>query len=258
MPAFGTHIGGPVKQKLLKRRQNNRSWFGDLPIGMNDPDYVHYLNDFKTTADYTSGDWTLTEVGTGSQAISTSATAGVNGIMVLTTGGTTGNSENLQNSIYSAKCDATLTANTHTLQSFKRTWFEASVAMSNVATCDMFVGLSISNTTLGTPTECAGFTMTTGGATVSCISALASTVTTISAETGGSTNAFSATAATYMTLGFVFDSANSIHYYINRNFIGTSTTNLPAAALSPAFYIETHSGNARTLSIDYFYWTKNR
>lgn len=233
----GTHLTAPVKYAAKKTNSNQLEWYGNLPVGI-DPDFPLEYNDFKVAGDYSTTNTTLTLVGTGTAAVGTATN--VNGLLSLvTTNGNGPDSNNLQSKQLTWKLEAN-----------KKLWFESNVSISNVSDVDMFIGLSIASTTLLTATEYVGFRVTTGAATIAAQTCLASTITTV-------TTGQSAVAGTLVKLGFQFDQ-NVVKFYINRSYVGQSTTNLPTAALAVSANVTANSANARTMVIDYWFVSKER
>lgn len=254
MPARGSHFTGPVRHAPKKSNSHPREWYRELPVGMNDPDYTHYFVDFLKATDYSTSDWTLSLVNTGTAAVGT--TTNVNGVLTLATSGASGDLDNLQLKQDSWVLDTADGADS----AGKRLWFETSVQPSNVADVDLFVGLSeIQTNVISTSQNYVGFRMTNGAATLAYQTCASNTQTSKTLAVGSGA-AQSLTTSAYTKLGFVFYNGGAVDFYVNRAYILTITTNIPAAAtgLAPVFEIKTNSANARNVLIDYLYIAKER
>lgn len=234
MPA-GTNFLGPVSH-MTRNDYTPRQWFGGLPIGES-PDYCVQFNDYVKATDYSTTDYTLTLVGTGTAAVST--TSAENGALVLTTTNSSSDSNSLQ-----AKQEA------WKLVAGKQLWFECKVQTSNVADVDLFIGLASTDTTPLDATDRVGFRMTNGAATLNYETSVGGTAT--SATTGQSL-----VAATSATLSIWWDGA-TLRFFVNRNLVVATQTNVATAAMALTAHIKTNSANARTATIDYFFVAKER
>lgn len=96
-------------------------------------DYYEYFNDFLNTGDYASGDWTTTNAGSGTIAVSTGAAGG---ILVLTGGSADDALIVVQNKIEGFKFVAG-----------KKLAFQARFKLSDVTQSDAVIGLQITDTT---------------------------------------------------------------------------------------------------------------
>lgn len=249
MPQLGTHISHPLKYKAQKVNSNGKEWFSNLTIG-NDPDFTVFMNDYLKASDYSTADTTLTLVGTGTAVVNTTSND-INGVLLITTGAANGpDSCNLQNKGANVKFDASVGSNNAALAG-KRLWFETALAVSNVADVDLFIGLSQISTTIQSANDRAGFRMTNGAATVALEASLGGV---LKSQASGQ----SLVAATQTMLGMRYDGGNAIHYYINRNWVGTATVDIPTADLAYGIYVASNSANARTASVDYWFIAKER
>lgn len=192
------------------------------PIG-----FQRYRNDFHN---YVAGDWTITEVGTGSQALTNEA----GGVLLLTTGGTENNGVN-----YNLKGEP------FKLASGKSLWYEARVKVSEAVQSDFLVGLSITDTEmLGGVTDGVYFRKVDGSASVAFVTEKNSTETSTAAV-------HTAVDATYVRLGFWFDGNGSVFAYVDGVLVATHTTNIPDdEELTVAFHITTGEAAAKTFSVD--------
>lgn len=282
MPNFGTHLSGPIRHTTRFRDQGDRAWFRDLPVGMNDPDFVHHFVDYIKVNDYVTTDYTFSSSGTGGGAIAATSSSAVmtgaalpgqpvlsganygvpwSGALILTTGSTAGNYANVQNKVLNWLLDPSIVANNHPAQTSKKLWFETAVWVDTSATdVDAFIGLSETQTNLvGLSQNYVGFRIRNSGNTVNFVSSTANVVTSSTAFAPQGSVTTSIQPNTLVKLGFVFDNSNSINYYVNRNFVGTSGPGtFPTSPLATSLQITTNSANNRTMLVDYFYVCKTR
>lgn len=261
MPNNGSHLSGPVRHTTRLRSQSERAWFRELPIGMNDPDFVHQFVDFVNVTDYSTTDYTLGSSGTGTSAAVNTSSSAANGALQLQTGSTAGNYASVQNKALAWLLDRTLVANTHANQSHKRLWFEAQftadVAFNDV---DTFVGLSETQANIvGLSQNFVGFRVQNGSALLRYQSSTAG-VTTSQTVSAGSANSVSLVPGQMVRVGFMFDNANNVDFYINRNFMGrVGSAAIPSSPLALSVMIATSSSaQSRGLTLDYMYACKTR
>jgi hypothetical protein len=273
MPQFGSHLTGPIRHTTKYRDQSNRAWFQNLPVGMNDPDFVNDFIDFTKAGQYSTTDYTLSSSANGSlstAAVNTSGTnnigssaQSVNGALLLQTGSTAGNFTNVQNKVLAWILDRSLVPNIHSLQSAKQLWFEAafSADLSN-SDVDCFVGLSeIQNSIIGSAglsQNYIGFRVTNGAATLAMVASTAGSVSKLTTSVG-SGNSNSIALGTLTRVGFVFSGSNNVDFYVNRNYMNSlQITNLPTSPMAVAFQICTNSAVNRSMVVDYVYCSKVR
>lgn len=290
MPNFGSHISGPIRHTTRTPDQSERGWFQDLPVGMNDPDFVHDFVDYKKVQDYNTTDWTLSSSGTGgSVAVSTSSSAvatgaslpllpvlmGANygntysGTLLMQTGSTAGNYSTIQNKAVHWLLDGTIVSGLlgtggHPVQSSKKMWFECAFT-ADVSAPDVGVFAGISDTqanpvVLGQ--NYVGFKIVNGGSTINFVSSTGGVVTSSTSFSINQTNAIQLTTGSMLKLGFVF-TGNNIQWYASngsgRNFVGQFANGVfPTAPLTTTFQIQTNSANNRAMLVDYFYGCRVR
>lgn len=211
---------------------DSKQFLNYMPVS-SDPDYVRFVRDFIAPADYSTTDTTLTLVGTGTAATSTSIE---NGALVLTTTNSSSDSNNLQWKNASFKC-----------ASGKPLWFSCKAQVSNVSDVDFMVGLAVLDTTALDAVDRIVFRMSNGAATLNYES--------VSSGASSSTGAtgVSLVAATDATFEFYWDGSSTLRFFVNRQLVKTLQANIPTAALTPTFHIKTNSANARSANIDYVY-----
>jgi hypothetical protein len=215
-----------------------------------DPSQYHtYMEDFDAflLTDGTAAQWTVTAASTG-----TAALTAVNGGALLLTAANT--DEDL--------IQAQRTTATWLPEAGKKTFFKARLKVSTAALTDIFIGLSVIDTSLiaasalGT-TECMGFFKAATDTTLSFYNRLNGTT--------GSTSATSiGTVAdnTYFTVGFYYDGVDKVYYAFNDVIYGSvsgSATYLPNTVMSPAVAIaQEGTDGANTGTIDYIFVAQER
>jgi hypothetical protein len=183
-----------------------------------DPTRFHtYFNDFN---EYVAGDWTITETGSGSRAVTDVAF----GALTVTNASGGSDANYLQK-----KGESFL------LTSGKQAWFKTRLNMSHATTADVVVGLQITDTTPLDATDGIYF-----------LKPAAATVWNVVCRkdaTTGSTSATSiatAVASTNMSLGWYYDGKSAVKYFIDDVHTGTldgSSTYLPDTELTVSFGI---------------------
>lgn len=261
MPNFGTHLSGPLAHTIRFRDQSERAWYRDLPIGTNDPDAVHHFVDFVQVDDYNTTAYTLSSSGTGTSAAVNTSSSAINGTLLIQTGSTAGNYATVQNKAVSWLLDRSLAANTHALQSAKKTWYEASFSVDTTSTdVDCFIGLS---ETQANPVQLSqnyiGFMVSNTGNTIKMVSSTAGVATSSTAFPLGTGTSQTISANGQVKVGFLFTEANNVMFYINRTFMGQFTAgSLPSCPLAETMQVRTNSATNRFMLVDYFYVCKTR
>ncbi len=230
---------GPVLNRVLEN--GSREWFSNLPVSSG-PDYVVYFNDFLVAQDYAAADWviTTTEAGAGS-ATEALAADELNGALLLTNDAADDDLDSLQ-----------LTEENYKLTSGKRLWYETKCKVSDADQCDLFMGLSITDTTPLDSSDRVGFRITDGSASIVCKNAKDSTETSTASGSSASDD-------TYVTLGFYWDGVSKIKYFVNRALAATHTTNVPDDEnLCVTMHIQNGEAVAKTLTVDYLYVCQER
>jgi len=206
------------------------------------PDPTRFITHFEDFINYTAADWTVTAVGTG-----TSALTDVNGgVLLTTTSAASGDSR------YSQKIGRGFLMATN-----KRTFFKARVAIDNVLTSTMILGIQ-NNTTTPKP----GASSTDG---IFFFKNSANQID-IHARKDNSTGATSVTNIasmvnnTYIELGWYYDADGVLHYSVDgveRGVVNIANF-FPDAQLSMSFGFETNTTAARSGSIDYIFVAQER
>lgn len=182
---------------------------------------------------FVGGDWTETKVNTGTTTISTTKVSALN----TTTSGASGDSNNLQR-----------IAPTAIVAAGKRYWFESTFQVDDATNAQWALGLSVTNTTLGTPTTSILFSKASGGTSVNFVTSNSSTSTT-------QTGVLTMVAGVDYKFGFIANGASSVDYYINDVKIGTVSTQLPAvgSVLRQSYLIKAGTAAARTALVSTLY-----
>lgn len=191
--------------------------------------YVTFFDDFVR---YNTGDWTITKIGAGTNAL----TNAHGGQLLITTSALSGDS------VHHDKVG----------ESFlfalgRQAFFEARVALSDVSATDFYVGLHITDTTPLDVTNGVYFQKANGSAVVNLYSEKGNVQTTALA-------AATMVNATFVRLGFYWDGKADIKAYVDGVHVGTLTpsTLLPdVQTLCASFGIQTNAAAAKTLTVDY-------
>lgn len=196
-----------------------------------DPAVGHlYFNDFYDLP--VAANWTITVVGAGSAVAQAD---GAGGLITFTTD--TGGSDAVQ---------IQKIGNAFKLTTAKPLWFEAKLKLNDVTLPKLFVGMSITDTTLiAGISDGVFFEKVTTGAAV-----------TLNTEKGSSktTTATIATMVidTFMKFGFYFDGAGSVQYFIDGVYKGVATLHIPDDQyLVPSVAVMNGSGASKVLTLDY-------
>lgn len=209
-------------------------------FGLPDPTEWHvYFNDFDV---YAAGDWTVTETGSGSRAVTA-----VDGGALLITNAAADNDRN----------EFQLPVASFLLAAGKRAFFKSRFKVSDATQSDFLVGLAVVDTTLQGATDGAGvtdgifFNKDDGDALldVQCQK---------NATTGQTRGVGIATVLdnTFLSVAWAYDGVSEVKYYINDVQLGTldaSSTYLPDAALSVSFAMMNGEAVAKTMTMDYIF-----
>lgn len=206
-------------------------------IGMLDPTRFHnYYNDFDV---YASGDWTATDVGT-----NTAALTGVDGGNLLVTTGT----DNPASKYFQ------LVAAGFAPTAGYRQWFEIAfkTGSGTITLPDIVFGMQALDTTPLAVSDGIYFIKANGAATVDFIVKGSSTATTASAFT-------SLVASTSYRFGWYYTGKDEVQFFLNGVKQGSAvTTNLPSVVLTPSFGINATTAASQTLTVDYIWSCKER
>lgn len=209
-----------------------------------DPSICHtWFDDFD---DYTAGEWTITETGTGTRAIGNAD----GGILVVTNAAADDDANFLQ---WSGNTAAG-TVETYRWAANRSMWFKARLKVSDATQSDLVIGLQITDTTPLAVTDGLYFLKADGSAVLSFYATKNSTSSTVTTAT--------LVDDTYFTVGFFWDAAlGKMQVFYNDTVVGeiTSTTNMPDDEdLTISFGIQNGAAAAKVLSLDYMLVSKAR
>ena len=237
---MATHFKGPILYSSARKGLEN------LQVGVW-PDQTVYLDDFTGIALDATNDWTVVKDSGASVAISADTAVGV---VALTSTATTDNDgASIQgNEIFQLPTTA------GEKLYFESRFFASTTAGSGVGQMDIWVGLTENFATnpenAFLATNRIGFQLDDG-----------SSLTRLISESGGTETetelaaAYNLTDDTYVTLGFIATkgtSTDTVAFYYNRQLVGTHTTNVPTALLTPAMVeVSGDATGTKSMSVDY-------
>jgi hypothetical protein len=235
----GTGVQGPLIQK--EGLQSDRSRKG-MPLAKS-MDYAEEKNDFLRASDYSTTDFTLTEVDTDGDAAGVSAVAEgqANGVMVLTTNDNALDSLNMQSKIEAYQLAAGCPLH-----------MEMRVKVDTASTVDMFAGLAVTDTTALDADDRIGFRIKDGAGSIFCQAAKDATETEVDSGVDAEDD-------TYLRLNMIYDGGSQVEYYINGNKVATASTNIPDdEQLCVTLHVKNGDAAASTLSADYYQVVQKR
>lgn len=205
--------------------------------GLPDPAKWHtYFNDFDT---YAAGDWTITETGTGTRAL----TAVDGGNLLITNAAADNDNNQFQ-----------LAAASFTLAAAKRAYFKARFKASDATQSDLALGLQVTNTAIFTPA-----TVTDGvyfykddGSTAINVVVKKNDSTGKNVKTSMGTFA----ANTYTVWGWEYDGNGMCNFFIDDVLkwqLSASSTYFPDTILNLTFGLMNGEGVAKTMTVDYVF-----
>jgi hypothetical protein len=215
-----------------------------LPLAMSmmgqlDPSKFHtFFTDFDT---YTAADWTVTEVGVATQAL----TAGDGGLLLVTNAAADNDSSFQQNVVAS-----------FLMAAGKKAFFKCRFQVSDATQSDIQMGLIIADTTPMDATDGIYFQKDDGDAQIDVIVRK-------DATTGSTTETNVATlvAATNTVWAWYFDGVDTVRFYVDDALVATldgTSTYLPDANLSVSFGLQNGEAVAKTMTVDYIFAAKER
>jgi hypothetical protein len=221
--------------RFIDSSTDSEKWLNQRPVGEHNPDFVSYYNDFLVEQDYAAADWvvTTTEAGSGN---ATEALEGDedSGALLITNDDADDDLDSLQH-----------TQEVWRLTSGKRLWFKTRVKVSDADQSDLFIGLCVTDTTPLAATDRIGFQSDDGDANIDALSEKDSTET--NTDTGSDL-----ADDTYVELGFYYDGAGSVTYFVNDALVATHTSNLPDdERMCLTIHLQNGEAAAKTASIDY-------
>jgi hypothetical protein len=203
---------------------------------MPDPTTAHvFFDDFDT---YVAGDWTVTETGTATQAL-TDADGGV----LLITNAALDNDASFSQKV----------GESFLFEAGKKLWFKARFTASAATESDIVIGLQITDTTPLDVSDGVFFLKADDAATISFLVEKNGTASTASAIA-------TLTAATMMTVGFYYNGKDAVDYFVDDVKLGSlPVTNLPDdEVLTITYGMQNGSAGAKTMSVDYIMVAKER
>lgn len=200
-------------------------------------DEHRFFDDFNT---YTSGNWTITVVGTSTPAL----VAGDGGLLGITTSTANNDSTFLQK-----------LPESYSFEGGKPAWFSARFKVSAL-TSVIVMGLQVTDTTPEDVTDGIYFLSTTGTGAVTGIVRK-------NASTGSSSVAVgSLVADTYTELAWYWDGKDTVTFFQDRvaksSISGVLANYLPDTTAAISFGLRTTSAAAKTMTVDYFFASKSR
>lgn len=208
-------------------------------FGMPDPASWHvYFDDFDT---YTAADWTVTETGVATQALTD-----IDGGALLVTNAAADDDASFQQKV----------GESFLLASGKKALFKARFKVSDATQSDIVIGLQITDTTPLDVTDGVYFLKPDGAATLNVICRK-------DATTGSTSDTAIATLSndTFVTVAWAYDGKGTITHFINDVATGTldaSSTYLPDTELTVSFGIQNGEAVAKTMTVDYIFAAKER
>lgn len=201
-----------------------------------DPSSAHtWFDDFDN---YTSSEWTVTE---SDSSATQSIVAGDGGLLALV------------NSSVDDHLDAIQWTNeTFRFETGKKLWAKAKFKVSDATQSDLVVGLQITDATPLAVTDGVFFRKDDGSATLNLVVCKNSTETVTAVTT--------MVDDTFVVVGFAYDGVSAIAAYVNDASVAVSaTTNMPDDEdLAPSFAVQNGAGAAKTLTVDYALFAKDR
>ena len=204
------------------------------------PDPTKNYTFFDDFFNYTAGDWTITETGSGTRAVGNIA----GGVLVITNAAADNDYNYLQ---YSGNTSAA-TVEQFKFVAGKPAWFAARVAVNDATESDLFVGLYVTDTDPITAiVDGVYFHKADGSTTVNLIQTKDSTPTTTAAGTMAD--------ATYHKLAWYYDGFSEMKVFFDDVLVATAvTTNIPDdEELSMSMAIQNGEAVAKSLSVDYLF-----
>ena len=192
--------------------------------------WIKYFEDFFT---YLAADWTVTEVGVATQAL----TDAEGGVLLIT------NAAADNNSSFSQKVGEMFS-----LSTAKDFWFKARFSVSDATESDVVMGLQITDTTPLAVTDGIYFIKADGAATVDLVIVKDSVATTLASVA-------TMADATFIELAFHYNSSRGkLTVYADDAEVASTTTldNLPDDELLTISYgVQNGEAVAKTMSVDY-------
>ncbi len=241
---MATHFKGPV---LF----SNATAFENLKMSMW-PDQFTYMDDFEQGALDATHNWTIVKDSGASAAI---AADGTGGEVNLTSTATTDND--------GASIQAKQESFALPTSAGKKLYFETRVKISDATQTDFLVGFTEAFTTNPESAllsqNVIGFVKVDGSAIVKGTTESGGTQTLVTFD---DTTKSTMENDTYVTLGLVAtknDTVNKVEFFINRNKVGQSTTNIPTANMKVmAMSVSGDATGTKVTTLDYIMAAQDR
>ena len=193
-----------------------------------------FFDDFDT---YTAADWTVTETGTATQAL----TDGDGGLLLIT------NAASDNDASFSQKVGESFRFETD-----KKLWFDCRFKASNATQSDVVIGLSITDTTPLSVSDGVFFLKSDDATTI--------VMKVVKNGTATTTTVCALADDTFCQLSFCYNGVDGIAVFMDGVQVATSAvTNLPDDEdLTITYGIQNGSAAARTMTIDYIFASKER
>lgn len=209
-------------------------------FGMLDPTkWIVYFNDFHN---YVAGDWTVTEVGSGSRALTD-----INGGALLVTNAAADNDRNELQKVGEG----------FLLADGKKAFFKARFKVSDATQSDFLIGLAVTDTTLQGSVDDDGVT---DGIMFSKDDGDASLDVSVQKNTTTGQNRAAAIATvvddTFLEVAWAFDGVSEVKYFVDgvhKGSLDASSTYLPDTELTVSFAMMNGEGVAKTMTVDYLF-----
>jgi len=221
----------------LSTASNPQGPFGEL--GMPDPTkYYNFYDDFDT---YLATDWTITKIGTGTQAL----TAGDGGRLLTT----------------NSAADDDQVSNQLTVASFlpvagKQMFFACKFQVSDATQSDVLVGLVLGDTTPLDATDGIFFMKDDGDAQIDVYVRK-------DATTGNNSlaNVGTLVSATDIVMAWYYDGKSTVAFFLDGVKVASldaSSSYLPDTVLAVSFSIKNGEALAKSMNMDYIFAAKER
>lgn len=214
-------------------------------FGLPDPTEWHvYHDDFDT---YTAADWTVTEVGVATQAL----TDGDGGLLLITNAAADNDSSESQK-----------VGESFLLTAGKRTFFKARFKVSDATQSDFLIGLAVTDTTLQGSVSGAGvtdgvfFNKDDGDALLDI--QVQKNATTGQVRAAGIATVVS---DTFLTVAWAYNGVDKVTYFVddaNLGYLDASSTYLPDTELTVSFALQNGEAVAKTMTLDYIFVAQER
>lgn len=214
--------------KIKRANSDQESMWDDCVFGGGEAHIVsRYKNHFHN---YIAGDWTVTETGSGSRAI----TDEVGGVLLITNGASDDDVNSLQ-----------LVGESFLPGVGKRVWVEARIKISDATQSDFCFGLAVTDTTPRATANGIKFQKDDGDTNIDFL------VSTGSADSQATAIATLGTA--YIRYGFKVTGTGLIEYWIDGIKKGALTITTPTTEMRLTLNIQNGEAVAKTMSIDYIH-----